>query len=187
MMRDSLQELADLLRQRAVVDHQIANLIRYPAHPGHIGEYIAAAVFDIELNPLANHAAHDGHFRSAPLKGKSVNIKLYSKQTSLLDVIASDVPSDHPDYYLVMVGPNGMSLTSKGTSAPVSIDSVYLFDAHELLTTLTGYGVKLGVATSVRSKHWKEAEIYPTATSPLITLTPEQSELLRLFLLPEGV
>jgi hypothetical protein len=182
-MSDSLQQLAGLLKQRAAIDHQIAKLIGYPAHPGHIGEFIAAAIFDIELNPSASQAAHDGHFRHGPLAGKSVNIKLYSRQSSLLDVADSDTPIDHPDYYLVMVGPKGTSLTSRGTSAPLSIDTVYLFDAHELLSLLKGYGVKIGVATSVRAKHWKDAEIFPEAINSLLVLTPEQREMLGLFTL----
>jgi hypothetical protein len=184
-MSESLHQLADLLRQRAVIDHQIAKLIGYPAHPGHIGEFIAAAVFDIELNPSASHAAHDGYFRGGPLLGKSVNIKLYSRHELMLDVVKSNIATHHPDVYLVMVGPKGASLTSKGSSAPLSIEAVYLFDAHRLLETLIGYGVKIGVATSVRTQHWSEAEIYPNAVNPLLSLTPEQRSLLSLFALPK--
>jgi hypothetical protein len=169
-MNDSLQQLSNLLKQRAGIDRQIAKLIGYPAHPGHIGEFIAAAIFGIELNSSASQAAHDGYFRSGPLVGKSVNIKLYSKQTSLLDVVKSDVPTDHPDYYLVMVGPKSTSLISKGTSAPLSVSSVYLFDAHALLAILIERGVKLNEATSVRMRDWAEAEIYPNAVNPLVML-----------------
>lgn len=182
-MSDSLQQLAALLKQRAAIDHQIAKLIGYPAHPGHIGEFIASLIFDIKLNLLANQAAHDGYFQSGPLAEKSVNIKLYSRQTSILDIVKSDLPADHPDYYLVMVGPKGTSLTSRGTSTPLSIDVVYLFDAHELLSLLKGYGVKIGVATSVRATHWKDAEIFPAATNPMLVLTPEQRKMLGLFTL----
>jgi len=183
-MSDSLHQLAELLRQRALIDDQIAKLIGYPAHPGHIGEFIAAVIFDIGLNSSASQAAHDGFFRNSLLDGKSVNIKLYSTQSSLLDVVSSDNPSDHPDYYLVMTGPKGTGLSSKGTSAPLCIEAVYLFDAHVLLSQLIERGVKRGVATSVRKLIWDQAMIYPHPANALLPLTSEQRSMLSLFTLP---
>lgn len=42
---------------------------------GHLGEWTASKVFDIELEKSAVAAALDGHFRGSPLAGKSVNVK----------------------------------------------------------------------------------------------------------------
>lgn len=50
-----LQYLAKLLRERNAVDARIADLIGRPVERGHLGEYIAAAVFDIELAKTATH------------------------------------------------------------------------------------------------------------------------------------
>jgi hypothetical protein len=52
---------------------------------GHAGEWIAAQVFDLELAPSAVMAAYDGHFRTGPLIGKTVNVKWYLKQEGMLE------------------------------------------------------------------------------------------------------
>ena len=44
-----LAEMARLLAHRNLVDEEIARILARPAHPGHLGEWIAARVFDIEL------------------------------------------------------------------------------------------------------------------------------------------
>lgn len=44
-----LRALAALLRVRHSIDDEIATLIWTTPTPGHIGEAVAAAVFDIEL------------------------------------------------------------------------------------------------------------------------------------------
>src|SRR4051794_10887323 len=46
-----LARLADLLREKNAIDREIAAVLGRPALQGHAGEYIAAAVFDIELHP----------------------------------------------------------------------------------------------------------------------------------------
>ena len=69
----NLEELADLLRSRNQLDQQISVIIGRPATAGHIAEFVAAAVFDIDLEEAANNQGYDGHFRTGPLAGRSVN------------------------------------------------------------------------------------------------------------------
>ena len=76
--RDQLRRLASLIEQRNLVEGEIAATIGRPAHPGHIGEFVAAAIFDIGLVESATHKGIDGHFTRGPLAGRSVNIKKYS-------------------------------------------------------------------------------------------------------------
>ena len=92
---------------------------------GHLGEWIAAQVFDIELEKTASAAALDGRFRSGPLQGRAVNVKWYLQREGVLDIrTAGDL-----DYYLVMTGPASAAASSHGRRRPWRIDSVYLFEA----------------------------------------------------------
>ncbi|MFC1919373.1 hypothetical protein ACFLWX_01105 [Chloroflexota bacterium] len=45
----SLENLADAIKNKNLVDAEIARLIERPAERGHVGEYIAAAIFNIDL------------------------------------------------------------------------------------------------------------------------------------------
>ena len=184
MVDDNLLHLAYFLRQRAAIDDQIAELIGRPAHAGHIGEFIAANIFEIELHQSAVNRASDGMFSSGELEGQSVNIKLYSRSDSILDVMSSAGLADHPDFYLVMTGKKGSGRSSKGEKASISVESIYLFRSSDLIPRLIERNVKMGVATSVRSSDWNEAMIYPEANNPLLTLTEHQRSLVRLFTLP---
>ena len=67
--RDQLARLASLIRRRNLVDGEIAATIGRPAHLGHIGEFVAAAIFDIKLLESATHKGADGHFTRGPLAG----------------------------------------------------------------------------------------------------------------------
>jgi hypothetical protein len=183
IMTADLDALSMLLRERADVDHRIAKLIGRPAHTGHIGEYIAAAIFDISLHETATHKGSDGVFNSGTLAGKTVNIKLYSKHAGLLDVVSSSDYSAHPDTYLVMVGGRSNALSSKGMSASVSIEAVYVLESRTLLETLVERGVKLGIATSVRAPEWKNAMVYPESNNLALVLTAEQKASIALFTL----
>lgn len=90
-----LERLASLLGQRNAVDADIASVIGRPAVVGHIGEFIAAEVFDIDLERSATRPGYDGVFRSGPLAGATVNIKFYGKREGLLDIPPS-VPRPLP-------------------------------------------------------------------------------------------
>tara|TARA_B100000315_G_scaffold252108_1_gene288183 strand:+ start:520 stop:1101 length:582 start_codon:yes stop_codon:yes gene_type:complete len=172
-----LEILADLIRVRNSTELAITRIIGRPAQIGHIGEYIASKIFDIELESSAVNPGSDGTFRSRPLKGKSVNIKFYGKLENLLDIRTEYLP----DYYLVLTGPKATAMTSKGATRPWVIDSVFLFEAGSLVERLNGRGVKLGTATSVIGDEWQKARIYlPNENSPL-KLTERQVQMLRLF------
>jgi hypothetical protein len=85
------------------------------------------------------------------------------------------------DYYLVLAGPPSPAGSSRGTTQPWCIHSVYLFDARRLRTEQLARGVKLGIASSVTKQQWLSVQVYPpTGASPL-PLTREQADLLRLF------
>ena len=159
------------------MDEQISRLIQRPATPGHIGEFVAAAVFDIALHPSAVHKGTDGAFRSGPLKGRSVNIKLYGKQEGILDIREDAVP----DYYLVLTGPRSSQGSSRGTSRPLTIEAAYLFEGPLLAARILSRGSKLGAAASVPQAEWAAAEVWPTSTNRLISLTYAQSSTLALF------
>lgn len=177
MTHDELTVVADLIRERNEIDRQVSEITQRPVSAGHVGEWIASQVFDIELEPSAVTKAIDGRFASGPLAGSTVNVKFYGKQEGLLDVSLERAL----DYYLVMTGPRSGAVSSRGGTRPLVIAAVYLFDAKALLETLQKRGVKIGVATSVRTHHWQEAEIFPRGDNPMLPLTDEQAELLGLF------
>lgn len=124
---------------------------------GHIGEFIASQLFDIELDRSASRKAIDGRFRSGMLTGASVNIKWYAKLENILDI----TPLTLPDFYLVLTGPKSSAGSSRGMVRPWVIDFVYLFEAQELVDKLKLRGIKIGTATSVAQQFWNSAEIFP--------------------------
>ena len=176
MADDELRLLADLLRRRNAIDAQIASIVGRPALTGHVGEFIASKVFGIELAHSATNASVDGHFTAGPLAGRTVNVKLYGRNEGLLDL----TPARHPDFYLVLTGPRGAAVSSRGGVRPCVIEFAYLFEAVPLDGALRDRGVKLGVATSIRSELWQAAEIFP-CQSPRFPLTSAQHSQLQLF------
>jgi hypothetical protein len=179
MNEGSLARAASLLRQRNVIDAELSRLTQRPMTSGHLGEWIAAQVFDIELEASAVAAGIDGRFRSGPLQGRSVNIKWYLKREGLLDTTESTAL----DYYLVLTGPPSAAISSRGTTRPWCIEAVFLFDARQLRSEQMMRGVKRGVASSVIKQQWTAAEIYPSSTSATLTVTLQQAEQLKLFAL----
>ena len=176
-MDEQLRYLADLIRQRNDVAIRITEMIGRPALMGHIGEFIASIVFDIFLYDSASHKGADGIFNSGRLAGSTVDIKWYGKREGLLD-LKSD---DGPDYYLVMTGPPGDAASSRGVTRLWGIENVYLFDHSKLVSDLHRRGIKVGVASSVKKSYWEDAEVYPRSQSPLLTLSSDQREVLKLF------
>lgn len=177
MAGDSLRRIAVLLAERNEIDDQIAEIIGRPMTSGHLGEWIAAQIFDIQLFSSATTEAIDGHFSSGPLKDRGVNVKWYLQQEGLLDMTMSQQPYD----YLVMAGPTRPAGTSAGQSRPWQIDSVYLFDAQALRADLSSHGRRVGTASSIRQDVWAAAEIYPNRRNTRLPLTDDQMEMLRLF------
>ena len=172
-----LKELAGLINQLNEVGKRISAVIGRPSTIGHAGEFIASKVFDLALEDSASTKAIDGHFKSGPLQGKSVNVKWYGKQESLLDITQGSLP----DYYLVMTGPRTQSASSRGAIRPWLVEHVYLFDAPELVRDLQGSGVKIGVATSIRTPYWDSAEIYPRKSNRRYFISESQMDLLAMF------
>ena len=72
-------------------------------------------------------------------------------------------------------------MSSRGMSRPWVIESVFLFDAHEIVGALRSAGVGIGVASSVRRHFWDAAMVYPESRNPRLVLTDQQRELLSLF------
>lgn len=176
-----IEQLAELLKQRNEIDKFLSQLIGRPASPGHVGEFIAAEIFDIELHPSATTKASDGIFRSGPIGGRTVNVKLYGKRSSLLDLVSSPNPADHPDFYLVLTGPTSNATTSRGALLTTAIDNVYLFNSYDLVQEQLRRGVKLGIASSMVNRSWQAAMIYPTSINTQLVLNARQRELLSLF------
>jgi hypothetical protein len=176
---DTLKQVADLIARRNEIDTEIAAITGRPALAGHLGEWIAAEIFAIDLEASAVAKAIAGHFTSEPLAGCTVNIKWYGKLEGLLDV-TEDPSLD----YLVLTGPRGVAASSRGTTRPMLIDAVYLFEAESLLETLRGRGIKIGVATSVISGLWSAAELFPEQRNFVLPVSREQHTALAMFSTP---
>jgi hypothetical protein len=176
-MNDHLLKLAQLIKQRNQVDEQITQIIGRPAIMGHIGEYIAASIFEISLYQSAVTKGSDGVFQTGALQGKSVNIKFYGKQEGILDIREDALP----DYFMVLSGPKSSNKSSKGKTRLMSIDYVYLFEVTSLIPELRKSGKKIGVATSIPTQLWEKAEIYPASHDDLFSLTYRQQSSLALF------
>lgn len=174
---EHIKRIAELLRERNAIDAEIAAIMHRPMTSGHLGEWIASQVFDIELEPTATATAIDGRFRSGLLQGRTVNIKWYLKREGLLDTSESD----QLDYYLVLAGPPSGAASSRGATRPWCIEAVFLFDARQLRAEQVERGVKRGIASSVLKRQWTAAEAYPAASNPLLTVTSRQADMLSLF------
>jgi hypothetical protein len=152
-------------------------VIGRPAERGHVGEYIAAHIFNITIERSARKRARDGRFTTGALAGQTVNVKWYGKQEGVLDLHRRGAP----DYYLALTGPAGPAVSSRGATRPWVIQSVYLFDSHRLLEDLRARGVKIRTGSSVRQGLWSDAEVYPESRNAILVLTKEQRDLLALF------
>jgi hypothetical protein len=169
--------VAELLGGRNRIDGEIAEIIQRPMASGHLGEWIAARILDIELETSASSAAIDGRFRTGTLQGKTVNLKWYLKCEGLLDMTAAG----SLDYYLVMTGPASSAASSRASTRPWRIDGVYLFDTGQLHADQRARGVRVGTAASIPRRWWDAAEIYPRASNPLLRVSAEQAAMLELF------
>lgn len=171
-----LERLSLLLRDVNRINVEVARLINRPALAGHIGEFVAAKIFDIALEPTAIQAGFDGRFNRGSFAGRTVNIKFYGALEYILDI-----GQHRPDYYLVMTGPATGVATSRGGRRPLAIDQVFLFDADRLVSALEERGIRIGVATSVRKEFWKAARIFPSWDGAILPLDAEQETWLHLF------
>lgn len=174
-----LQELAQQIRNLNDIMEEVFHLIGESCEKGHVGEFIASEIFDIQLFPTKTVKRTDGVFRIGQLRGKSVNIKFYPKREGILDLPTSAPNPPPPDYYLVMTGPKGVR--NKKEPRPWVIDAVYLFNAREIVRYLHERGRKVGTASSILDEKWSEAEIYPTQRCTLLSIIPAQRKMLQLF------
>lgn len=176
-MENTLAQLARLIRMRNEVETEIAKIVLRPASIGHLGEYIASAVFEIELVSSASNKGYDGWFRSGALFGKTVNVKWYARREGILDINADALP----DFYLVLAGPK-VNVTDRQTrTRSWVIRSVHLFEATHLVQELSRKGIGIGIAASVKANLWDEAEVFPRAMRGDIVLSAEQRSALGLF------
>jgi hypothetical protein len=174
---NELEKLADLLTKKRQIDLDISRIIMRPSLPSHIGEFIASRIFGMRLEVSATAKGIDGAFTEGPLKGRTVNVKLYGKQEGILDITTRSLA----DYYLVLTGPKSSPVTSRGGTRPLVIDHVYLFEMITLVRSLANRNLKIGTATSVAREYWDQAEIYPDQNNKKLILTGEQLRQLRLF------
>lgn len=176
-MIDDLEQLAKIIKRKNTIDDEVSAIVERPALIGHVGEYIASKVFDIKLEESASRKAIDGIFRKGKIAGKTVNIKWYGKLERVLDITLETLP----DFYLVFTGPKAVATSSRGLTRPWTIEHVFLFDAYELVRDLQKRNVKIRTATSVASKFWEAAEIYPTQISDNLIVSEEQRKAISLF------
>jgi hypothetical protein len=176
-MENTLAQLAKLIRMRNEVETEIARIIQRPASIGHLGEYIASAVFKIELVKSASNKGYDGWFRSGALSGKTVNVKWYARREGIIDINADALP----DYYLVLAGPRINVTDRQMRTRSWVIRSVHLFEATKLVQELARKGIGIGIAASVRASLWEEAEVYPRAMRDDVVLTEDQRTALHRF------
>ena len=181
-----LKQFARLIKQLNTTMDKIACRTGRPALIGHTGEYLAKEIFSVELHESGNKEGFDGWFprhrgfQPASLRGKTVNIKWYTKREGILDI---KLPNG-PDYYLVFAGPKTPPRSSRKTTRPWVINSVHLFEGESLIKKLRGRPrlKKIGIATSVAEEYWKESEIYPNQANPALIPTLSQQQQLVLFL-----
>lgn len=176
MIADLIQ-LSKLLKDSNEINRQITHIIGRPAQIGHIDEFIASQIFNIELEESASRKAIDGHFRGGNLAGNSVNIKWYAKLERILDI----TPKTLPDFYLVLAGPTSSAGSSKGVVRLWVIDYVYLLRSEELVEKLKSRRVKIGVATSVAKQYWDNAEVYPNQHNFALEIDDRIKEILAIF------
>ena len=174
-MKD-LPQLASLIKSRNTIDSKIATLIGKPAQVQSVGEYIAAVIFGITLDETETHKSSDGRFTRGPLAGHTVDVQWHTRHDGVLHLKTDPLP----DYYLAFVG--SKEATSLHTlSIPWVIESVFLFDAGELLTALHERGVQVGKGTSITGPLWERAEIYPVQRNSRLMLTSEERTTIGLF------
>ncbi len=174
---NNLPRLAELVKARNTVESNIANLIGEPVHIGSVGDYIASVIFGITHEKSATQKPIYDTFSYGPLAGHSVDVQWHTKREGDLG-LRTDPP---PDYYLVLSGPKVGANTIHSLANTWVIESVYLFDARELLTALHERGVQIGNRTSVIGQLWERAEIFPVQCNNRLVLSEEQRNLLYLF------
>ena len=94
---------------------------------GHLGEWIAARILGMALEPSPTATATDGRFTSGVLREWTGSVTWDLEREGRLDV----TPSDAVDYYLAITGPTAPAAHLRGGVRPWRLTSVYLFDARQ--------------------------------------------------------
>ncbi|MCH7904309.1 MAG: hypothetical protein IH944_07045 [Armatimonadetes bacterium] len=175
-MKD-LEELAVAISQVNIASDRVASIIGRPALRGHIGEFIASKVFNIQLHESAAHKGSDGVLLDGVLAGSTVNVKFYGQHDGLLDMSEDALP----DVFLVLTGPKGSAASSSGQVRPICIEHLFLIPGTEALADAKSRNVLIGVTTSFPNAFWDEREVYPMSRSKELNLTQDQIPLLKLF------
>jgi len=126
---NNLPRLAELLRARNTVESNIANLIEQPVNIESVGDYIASVIFGIAHEKSPTQKAIYGRFLYGPHAGQSVDVQWHIRREGDLS-LRTDPPAD---YYLVFTGPKASANATNSLVNPWVIESVYFFDAKELL------------------------------------------------------
>src|SRR5688572_20159606 len=126
---DSVAAVARLVRERNQIDGEISRIINRPVLNGHLGEWLASLLFDIDLEPAPSSEAYDGRFASGALAARTVGIKWLGTRAGNLDLGSAD----GPDFCLVFTGHQALALTTKGIARPLQIDACHLFDTRRLV------------------------------------------------------
>ncbi len=66
----TIKDLANLISKKNIMDTGISKIIKRPTEKGHVGEYIASQIFDIELSDSATNKGSHGYFRTGNLSNK---------------------------------------------------------------------------------------------------------------------
>lgn len=74
----------------------------------------------LELEHAANAPGIDGRCTTGNLTGNTVNVKQKGQDDAMLDMNRSRIL----DYYLVVAGPCGAPVSSRGKIRPICIDAV---------------------------------------------------------------
>ena len=135
---------------------------------------------ETQISQIIDRPGLQGHMGEF-IAGKNANIKWYAKKDSVLDIN----PTDPAEYYLVLTGPKSSGASSRGSTRPLVINSVFLFESGQLISELKKRKVKIGIATSVTQEQWNNAEIFPNQRNNLLIVTEKQKELLGYF--PKGI
>ena len=170
---NDLPHLASLLKSRNTIDDKIATIIGRTAQTNNIGEYIASIIFRITLDETGKRRGYDGRFNAGSLAGHTVDVQWHPKQNGQINIKLDAIP----DYYLILTGPEATS----SIASPWIIESIFLFQANELLNALRERGVQLGNGTSVTGPLWERAEIYPVPRNNRLIVEDEERKLLVLF------
>jgi hypothetical protein len=139
--------MAALLRARNEADAVIAGLLRRPAEQGHLGEWLAVRLLELEPAPSAHRCRLGREVRSGPLAGRTVNVKSYGALQGILDLHEDDAATDE---YLVLSGTREAAGSSRGALGPLAVAHVHLIEGRPLIADLRSRGIKIGIASSVR-------------------------------------